>query len=313
VAKLQEAVKVPLRKGARMDGYKLFLFALPGILLVYLFHYAPLWGWSFSLFQYRPGRSLAQSAFVGLNNFKQLFGNPVLRMNLLRVLRNTIGIHFLGYCFSLLPMLLAVFLSEMRSKRFQRLVQSITTLPHFISWVIMFSLASSFLGPSGLINTLLKEAGAEGAINILNSPNNVWITQVMLQLWKDLGWNAIVYFAALSGLDQEVYEAARVDGADRGAVIWYITLPLLLPTYFVLMVISIGNFLNMGIDQYLAFGNALNKEYIEILDLYVYNLGIGGGQISYSVAVGIMKSVVAIILFSTANLASKKIRGESVF
>lgn len=231
----------------------------------------------------------------------------------MRVIINTMGIHFLGYLFSPIPMLFAIFLTEIKYKGFQKAIQSLTTLPHFISWVILFSLATNLFGANGLVNSVLQQIGSEVRINILNSPKNVWLTQVLLQQWKGLGWSAIVYFAAISSLDQEIYEAAIVDGVNRWQKIWYITLPLLIPTYFVLLVISIGNFLNTGIDQYLAFGNALNKEYIEVLDLYVYNLGIGSGQISYSVAVGIMKSVVALVLFATANFASKRIRGTSVF
>ena len=141
----------------------------------------------------------------------------------------------------------------------------------------------------------------------------MWLIQVLFQQWKSLGWSAIIYFAAIAGIDQEIYEAAMVDGAGRWQKIWYITLPQLIPTYFVLLIMSIGNFLNTGIDQYLAFGNALNKQYIEVLDLYVYNLGIGSGQISFSVAVGMMKSFVALVLFAAANMASKKVRGISVF
>lgn len=293
--------------------YKLFLYVLPAIILVFLFHYLPLWGWSFSLFQYKPGKSLFDCTFVGFDNFTSLFGNPIMRRNLFRVLKNTLGIHFLGYVFSPLPLLFAVLLSEVRSKRFQKLVQTCTTLPHFISWVIMASLALSMFGANGLINTALKEAGAQATVNILTTDKHVWLTQVLLQQWKGLGWSAIIYFAAIAGLDQELYEAAMVDGAGRWAKMRYITVPMLIPTYFVLLIMSIGNFLNTGVDQYLAFGNALNKEYIEVLDLYVYNLGIGSGQISFSVAVGIMKSAVAVILFATANFASKKVRGTSVF
>jgi len=293
--------------------YQLFLFALPGILFILIFHYLPLWGWSFSFFQYRPGRSLSVSPFVGLDNFKQLFGNVILRRNLLRVLKNTMGIHFLGYLFSPLPMIFAIFLTEIKSNKFQKTIQSLTTLPHFISWVILFSLATNLFGANGLVNSILQQIGSEARINVLNNPKNVWLTQVLLQQWKGLGWSAIIYFAAIASLDQEVYEAAMVDGVNRWQKIWFITLPLLIPTYFVLLVISIGHFLNTGIDQYLAFGNALNKESIEVLDLYVYNLGIGSGQISYSVAVGIMKSLVALALFTTANFASRRIRGSSVF
>lgn len=303
--------KIPLYKQKR---FKLFLYVLPCILIIFLFSYVPLWGWSFAFVQYKPGKSIFDSAFVGWQNFTALFGNAVMRQNLFRVLRNTFGIHFLGYLFTPLPMLFAVMLSEMKSKRFQKVVQTVTTLPNFISWVIMFSLATSIFSTSGLLNTVGMNLGLiDTPSNILNSSKHVWLIQVLLQQWKGMGWSAIIYFAAIAGIDQEMYEAAMVDGANRWHKIRYITLPQLIPTYFVLLVMSIGNFLNTGIDQYLAFGNALNKEYIEVLDLYVYNLGIGNGQISFSVAVGIMKSIVALVLFSTANFASKKVRGTSVF
>ena len=235
-----------------------------------------------------------------------------MRQNLIRVIRNTFGIQVLNYILMPVPMLFAIFLSEISSKRFQKTVQTLTTLPHFISWVIMFSLASSLFGSTGLVNSMLHNAGL-GSINILTTDKHVWLIQALLSLWKGMGWSSIIYFAAIAGLDQEVYEAAMVDGASRWQKIRYITIPLLIPTFFVLLIMNIGNFLNSGVDQFLAFGNALNKDYIEVLDLYVYNLGIGNGQISFSVAVGIMKSFVALVLFATANFASKKIRGTSVF
>lgn len=306
--------KTKLSKEKKWNNFKLFLYVLPALLVVILFCYVPLWGWSFAFFQYRPGRSLFDSAFVGLDNFEALFGNMVMRKNLFRVLLNTFGIHLLGYVFTPLPMMFAILLSEVKFPKFRKFVQSMTTLPNFISWVILFSLATSLFGANGLINTVFKELGAEGqVVTFLTSDKHVWLTQVLLQQWKNLGWNAIIYFAAIAGLDQQLYEAAMVDGAGRWKRIWYITIPQLIPTYFVLLIMSIGNFLNTGVDQYLAFGNALNKEYIEVLDLYVYNLGIGSGQISFSVAVGIMKSVVAFILFFTANAVSKRVRGTSVF
>ena len=298
----------------RKKGMRVFLYVLPGIVFVFIFHYLPLWGWAFSFFQYKPGKALFDCEFVGWTNFSQLFGNPIMRKNLIRVLTNTFGIHFLGYVFSPLPMIFAVLLSEMRSKKFQKLIQTITTLPNFISWVIIFSLATSLFGSNGVVNTIGMKIGLlNEPVNILTTDRHVWLIQVLFQQWKSLGWSAIIYFAAIAGIDQEIYEAAMVDGAGRWQKIWYITLPQLIPTYFVLLIMSIGNFLNTGIDQYLAFGNALNKQYIEVLDLYVYNLGIGSGQISFSVAVGMMKSFVALVLFAAANMASKKVRGISVF
>ena len=177
----------------------------------------------------------------------------------------------------------------------------------------MFSLATAIFGSNGLMNSILQHFGIEATGNILNSDKHVWLTQVLLQQWKNMGWNAIVYFAAIAGIDQNLYEAAMVDGAGKMKRIIHITLPQLVPTYFVLLIISIGNFLNSGVDQYLAFGNALNKDAIEVLDLYVYNIGIGNGQISYSVVVGVLKSLVALALFASANYVSKKVRGSSVF
>ena len=300
-------------RSKKWESYKLFLLALPVLIYIFVFKYMPLWGWSYAFFSYKPGLSLAQCDFVGLQNFQNLFGNAVMRDNLFRVLRNTFGIQILNYILMPVPMLFAIFLSEIKGKRFQKVVQTVTTLPHFISWVIMFSLASSIFGSSGLINSLIHDLGFEATINILTTDDHVWLTQALLNLWKSMGWNAIVYFAAITGLDQQVYEAAEIDGANRWQKITKITIPLLMPTFFVLLVINIGNFLNSGIDQFLAFSNALNMSHIEVLDLYVYNLGIGSGQISFSVAVGIMKSVVAVILFASANFASKKIRGTSVF
>lgn len=296
----------------KWESYKLFLYVLPCLIFIFIFKYLPLWGWSYAFFQYKPGRDLFKCAFVGLQNFTALFGNAIMRNNLLRVLRNTFGIQILNYLLMPVPMLFAIFLSEIKSTKFQKAVQTLTTLPHFISWVIMFSLATSLFGNSGVVNAVLKNFGAE-SINILTTDQHVWLIQSLLALWKSLGWSAIIYFAAITGLDQEVYEAAMVDGASRWQKIRYITIPLLIPTFFVLLIMGIGNFLNSGIDQFLAFGNAMNKEYIEVLDLYVYNLGIGNGQISFSVAVGMMKSVVAVVLFALANFASKKIRGTSVF
>lgn len=308
---VQEAGTLLSRR--KLESLKLFFLITPCLALVFIFKYLPLWGWSYAFFQYKPGRDLFDCTFVGLQNFKNLFGTPLLRGNIIRVLRNTFGIQLLHYLMMPLPMLFAVLLSEIRSKKFQKLVQTITTLPNFISWVIMFSLASAVFNSTGLINSILQSLGKEPIGNILQSGDNVWITQTLLSLWKSLGWSAIVYFATIAGLDQEMYEAATIDGASRMQRIWHITLPQLIPTFFVLLIMSIGNFLNSGVDQYMAFANALNKESIEVLDLYVYNLGIGSGMISYSVAVGILKSLVALVLFSAANFASKKIRGTSVF
>ena len=297
----------------RKKGIKLFLFLLPGLIYVFVFSYLPLWGWAYSFIKYVPGRQFWDCEFVGLNNFKILFGNPVLRKNVFQTITNTLGIHFIGYLFMPLPMMFAIFLNELPGRKFKKVVQTASTLPHFISWVIMYALANSLLSKSGVLNTLLLEWGViEKPFNILTTDKNVWLTQVMIQQWKGLGWSSIVYFAAIAGIDQELYEAAKVDGAGRMARIRYITIPHLMPTFVVLLVMSIGNMLTTGVDQYFIFSNAMNKEYITTFDLYVYNLGIGGGKISYGVAIGSMKSILSIAMFSVANYISKRIRGQGV-
>lgn len=298
----------------RWESYKAFLLVLPVLVYIFIFKYKPLWGWIYAFFNYKPGRDLADCTFVGLKNFTSLFTNPVMLKNMLRVMKNTFGIQFLGYLVSPLPMLFAIFLSELRSKKFQKIVQTVCTLPHFISWVILYSLMVSIFSHNGLINNILLDLGwIDKATNHLVSTENVWIKQVLIEQWKGLGWGSIVYFASIAGIDQSLYEAAAIDGASRMQRIRHITIPQLIPTYFVLLVMSIGKFLNTGVEEFMVFSNPLNKEFLETLDLYVYNLGIGSGQISYSVAVGMMKSVVAIVLFTGANWVSKKVREESIF
>ena len=301
-------------KRKKAISYKLFLYVLPCILIVFIFNYFSIWGWAYAFFNYKPGKSLLDCEFVGLEHFKFLFGNPVMRKNLFRVLKNTIGIHLIGYLFTPIPMFFAIFLSEMKSTRFKKIAQTVTTLPHFIGWVVVYSMATSIFGTNGLLNNLLIELDIiEEGVNYLASNNHVWLKQVLWQEWKGIGWGAVVYFAAIAGVDQELHEAAMIDGAGKMARIWYITVPHLIPTYFALLIMNIGKLLNSGVDQYLAFSNAINRDSLEVLDLYVYNLGLGNGQISFSVAVGIMKSAVAFVLFGLANGLSKKVRGESVF
>lgn len=301
-------------KRRKKESIKVFLLLLPIILYIFVFKYLPLWGWVYAFFNYKPGRSLANCTYVGLKNFKALFDNPVLVQNILRVLKNTFGMQGLAYLLTPLPMLFAIFLSELKSKKFQKIVQTISTLPHFLSWVIVYSLLYGVLSYNGVVNNLLLEFGiVEKATNYLASSENVWITQTMVREWKGIGWSAIVYFAAIAGIDQTLYEAAAVDGAKRMQRIWHITIPQLIPTYFVLLIMNLGKFLNTGIEQYMVFSNPLNKDSLETLDLYVYNLGIGTSQYSYSIAVGMLKSVVAVILFASANWFSKKVRKESIF
>ena len=309
--------KLPKKSASAVqrDGVKLFFMLLPCLIFVFIFSYLPLWGWSYSFFNYKPGKALLDCEFVGWDHFTRLFGNPVLRRQLIMVLRNTLAMAGLGVLFSPLTPVFAICMSELTNRRYRKIVQTLTTLPHFISWTIMYSLVFFMLNVNtGFINNLLVQTGVlDQPVNFLVSQDHVWLTMQGYGLWKGLGWGAIVYMAAIAGIDQELYEAAMIDGAGRLQRIWYNTVPGLVETYFVLLIISFGNFLNTGMEQYYVFQNAMNQDYIQVLDLYVYNQGIKGGQVSYATAIGTMKSLIALVLFTFANILSKKVRGTSVF
>jgi putative aldouronate transport system permease protein len=301
----------------RREGFILFLCALPFFLTIFIFSYLPLFGWSYAFFDYRIGYNLFDTEFVGLKHFLAPFQNEVLRGEILRVMRNTLAVSFIGYLTSWIPMIFAIFLSEIRSAGYRRIVQTITTLPNFVSWVLVYALAfAMFSVDDGFVNNLLVRMGViESGINFLASPEHVWRNMWLYGTWKNLGWNAIIYIAAISSIDQELYEAASIDGAGRFQKMWYITIPSLLPTYFVLLVLSVANMISNGFDQYFVFQNAMNRDYIEVLDLFVYNKGIGGSSnnISYTTAVGVLKSVISISLLFASNGLSKLVRKEKLF
>ncbi|WP_150266063.1 ABC transporter permease [Paenibacillus tepidiphilus] len=312
--------KIPEHPARRRDRYqlkgkyKLFLIALPFLVLVFLFSYLPLYGWIYSLYNYFPAIPLSQSEFVGLRWFTMMFSNEVQRDEMMRVLRNTFAISSLGIVTSVFPVIFAILLQEIRSTKFKRLVQTFTTLPNFISWVLVYSFAfMMFAVDNGFVNNLLLRLGwIDTPLNILASDNHTWLAMTLWGVWKGLGWGAIMYIAAITGIDTELYEAARVDGAGRFKQIWHITVPGIIPTYFVLLILSIANFINNGLDQYFVFANAMNMSNIEVLDLYVYNIGMANSNFGFATAVSIMKSLVSLFLLFLANGMSKVVRGESI-
>lgn len=295
-------------------GYRPFLMSLPFLLATLVFSYIPLFGWSVAFFDYKAGFSLLQCEFVGLKHFVSLFANDVIRRDIIRVLTNTLGMSLIGLATSFLPMMFAVFLSEIRSNLYRRVIQTVTTIPNFISWVLVYSMAYAMFSVSdGFVNHLLMSVGLiDMPINFLASSEHVWVTMWGYGTWKTLGWSAIMYVAAITSIDGELFEAADIDGASRMQRIWYITIPSLLPTFFVLLMLSIANILSNGMDQYFVFQNAMNRSSIEVLDLYVYNKGIAGSSISFSTAAGMLKSLVSLALLFLANSASKWVRGETI-
>lgn len=290
-----------------------FLFILPFMILLGIFAYYPLYGWVYAFFDYTPPIPLSQSPFVGLKWFHTLVENQVKIDQTLQILKNTFGMSGLNLLFSWLPMIFAIFLTEIKSVRFRRFIQTVTTLPNFISWVLVYSLAFSMFSSEGIVNGLLKQLGfIDSPILLLQNSDHVWIMMWIWTTWKTLGWSAILYIAAIMGIDDSLYEAAYVDGATRMRVIWHVVLPSMVPTYFVLLMLQIASFLNNGLEQYFVFQNAFNKDSIQVLDLYVYNLAMGGGSYSVSVAISVLKSLISVVLLFSVNGLSKRLRGESI-
>lgn len=299
-----------LRAGSIKPKYRLFLMALPFIIFVFAFAYVPIFGWVYGLFDYKPGLPLSEMEFVGLENFKKIFSDW---RDLSRVLRNTLIMSGLGLLAAPIPMFFAIFLNEIRVPIFKKFVQTTTTLPYFISWIIVFSLSFAIFSNEGLIANILNYFGASDSyVNLLGENDAVWWMQWFLGIWKSVGWNGIIYIAAIAGIPGELYEAAKVDGANRFQLIKNITIPSLYPTFFVLLLLSISNLLNNGFDQYFVFFNPLVADKIEVLDYYVYKVGILINDYSYSTVLGMLKTIFSVAMLFGANQLSKKIRGESI-
>lgn len=301
-------------KKKKLDqGKRMFLYMLPFLLLCFAFSYFPLHGWIYSFYDYKPPLKLSQCNFMGLRWFKMIFGNPAQVRQLFIVMRNTFAMSFLNIATSVLPLFFAVFLNEIKCKWFRKMVQTLTTIPNFISWVLVYAVAFCLFSNTGMVNTVFQNLGVIlKPIKFLDSDSHTYIAMLLWSTWKGLGWGAIMYLASIAGIDQEMYEAARVDGAGRFQLMRYITLPELMPTYFVMLMLSVANFLNNGMDQYFVFQNAFNKAHIQVLDLYVYNIGMTGSSLSLATAISMLKSLISVTLLMAVNGISQKIRGVSL-
>ncbi len=291
--------------------YKLFLLMLPFVVLTFLFSYLTLWGWRYAFFNYKAGEQLTWEKFVGFKWFTYLFQNAATRSDIVRVMINTFAMSGLGLFFSWVPMFFAIFLCEVKNIHLRRFIQTFTTIPNFISWVLVYSVACVIFASDGLVsNTIVAHGGEQ--VNFLLSSQHIWLKMFLWGMWKGVGWSAIIYIAGISGIDQQLYEAATVDGAGRFQRMWNVTLPGLMPTFMVLLIMAVAGILSNGLEQYLVFQNANNKATIEVLDLYVFNIGIKSGKIPLSTVVGMCKSVISVILLFGANRVSKIVRGNTI-
>ncbi|HHU23804.1 MAG: ABC transporter permease subunit [Bacilli bacterium] len=294
----------------RIDYYSLYFFLVPGLLLIFIFNYIPMGGIviafkDFNIFAGRtPLESIIKSEWVGLSNFTKLFNN----MNFLRAFRNTLIISTYKIVFLFpVPIILAIMITDIKAKWYRKSIQTILYLPHFLSWVVVTALFIQILGPYGVVNNWLKRMEViEKSIQFFGN-NNLFRSLVVVSAgWKETGWNAIIYIAAITGINPQLYEAAKMDGANKIQQIIYITIPSISSTIIMLFILRIGAILDAGFDQIYNMYSYVVYEKGDILSTLVYREGIGGQDYGFGTAVGLFNSIVALVLVLGGNGLCRK-------
>ncbi len=301
------------RRRWKSSEIQLFLMAMLGIVFVLIFSYAPMFGIVLA-FKDADGylsitKALTEAPWCGLDNFKNFLTDPDFK----HVMFNTLGLNLLQLLINFpAPIIFAIMLSEVRSKKFRKFIQTITYFPYFLSWVVFGGIILVLLDTSGVINTVLKQLKLVTESINFGEAQYFWATIIITSIIKGLGWGAIIYIAAIAGIDPQLYEAARMDGANRWHRIFHITIPSIAPTIILFFILSLSGILNNGFDHIWTFQNQINLESSEVLDTFIYKYGIVQQQYSYTTAVGVFKSVIAIILLVVGNKVCKKITGNGV-
>ncbi|WP_411832465.1 ABC transporter permease [Paenibacillus dokdonensis] len=287
------------------------VMALLGVAWIIIFSYIPMYGVIIAFKQYVITHSISDAPWVGLENFRAFLDDDELP----KVIWNTLGMSFFKLLIGFpLPILFALFLNELRSLGLKKAVQTISYLPHFLSWVILGGILATWLADVGIINHILMGLHIiKEPISYLAEPSYFWSIIITSDIWKELGWSAIIYLAAIAGVSPDLYEAATIDGAGRFQKMWYVTLPGIKGTVSILFILAISGVLNSNFDQILVLRNSLNESASNVIDIYVYQTGLVNSRYSYSAAVGLIKSIIALILLLIANSVSKKLNDSSLF
>lgn len=291
--------------------WQLQIIALLALIWMLIFNYGPIGGLVIAFKNYSITSTIIDAPWVGLDHFIDFFTDE----KFVQVLRNTLGISILKLTISTpCAILFAVLLNEMPGLHFKKISQTISYLPHFISWVIIGGLLTTWCSESGFANELLiKMSILESPVNFLAEPKYFWGIAIGTDLWKELGWNSILYYAAVVGVDATLHEAASVDGAGRIRRIWHVTLPSIKGTIVTLLILNVGHMLDSNFNQILVLSNSLNQSASDVIDVYSYRMGMQSGRFSYAAAVGLSKSVVALILLLGTNAISKRLTDSSLF
>lgn len=288
----------------------IFLIALPGILHFIVFKYVPLFGNVIAFQNYDLFLGIWNSKWVGFDHFIRMFSYG----EFIKVLRNTLLLSFYQLLFGFpAPLILALLLNEMRTVWLKRMNQTLLYLPHFLSWIIVGGIFIELFAPKGLINSILDTLFGWKDTYFMTEPQYFRGILVSIGIWKSVGWGTIIFLAALAGINPHLYEAAMIDGAGRWKRMTHITLPAIVPVIVILFLLNIGHFLDQNVEQVLVFLNPLVHDVGEVIDTYVYRLGVIGAQFSYTTAIGIFKSVVSLVLVVSLNQVSKKVTGETIY
>lgn len=294
----------------RMMKYKmLYVMLLPAIVFLFIFNYIPMYGATIAFKEFWITKGIFGSPWVGLDHFKKLFETD----KFWQVFRNTIEINLLRLVFGFpAPILLAILLNEVRQKGFKRSIQTIVYLPHFISWVTISGIIFSLLSNEGLVNKIIAAFGGD-PVNFLTSNAMFRPLLILSGIWKEVGWGTIIYLAALAGVNPDLYEAATVDGANRFKQVVYITLPSLLPIISILLILNFGSMMTGGFDQVFNLYNTMVYESGDIIDTYVYRIGLTQGKYSIATAIGLFLNVINFVLLIVVNSVSKRMSGQGIY
>ncbi|KKC45955.1 protein lplB [Paenibacillus sp. D9] len=306
---LNHAETAPMLRASRFrrlrDQKQLMWMSLPILAYVFLFSYYPIWGWTMAFQNYSPAKSFGEQAWVGFDQFKFLFGDDTF----LLVLRNTIAMSVINMVLGFVTAIaFAVLLNEVKTRWFKRTIQTISYLPHFLSWIIVTGIVATTLSvDGGIVNVLLMKLGfIQEPIMWLSKPHYFWGIVGASHVWKEIGWNAIIYLAAITSIDPSLYEAAEIDGANRYRKMLHVTLPGIRPIIIILLIMNLGWILDAGFEVQYLLGNGVVVDWSQTIDIFVLKYGLQIGNYSLATAAGIFKTVVSIVLLFSANMLAKR-------
>lgn len=305
IAHPQTNVRSSRRLTDSLSNWQLWVLVTPALIFVGLFAYVPMWGIQLAFRKFDPVKGITGGEWMGFTYFTNFFSSPLFSDIMINTVRISLWTLLTGFFF---PIVLALLINQVASKRIKGFIQTITYMPHFISVVVIVSMLNIFLAPgSGFLGFL------GGETSLMGSPTAITHIYWASEVWQHAGWNAIIYLAALSSVDTSLYEAARIDGAGRLSIIRHVDIPAIAPTCVILLILTMGSVLSVGFDKIYLMQNALNLPATEVISTYTYKIGILGSQFSYSTAIGLFNTVVNFCFLIAANALSKRVSGSSIF